>query len=436
MSVDEGAIAEPGLEVGLREPTRTSERIAGIDTARGIALLGIFFVNAQLFGQPFAKVLEPNAPASEGWLSHIVYWFTSIFCTGKFYPLFSILFGVGLAMMYQSSVRRGESFGWIYFRRLFMLGVFGILHILLLWPGDILLIYASIGLWMLWLGRLSPKVLTWIAGVVFAFGLITALGLTFLTFLGSSQISETPVVKPMPEADSLLAQYGKVLMDWNQEEMYDSRLIEIEKQVMVDGPFGTAVVIRLFHYLFSAIFVVMVMFWVILPCFCIGAALLKSGFFDGRLPQWRKRFIVLGCFVGLPLSIVSVVCMQYPEEWVGQLVATLGSQVGGPMMSLMYLSLVLNWAESGKFDWLAEKLARVGKMALTCYLLESVLMSAVMLHWGLARFGDNTWAERAVWLLGIYLVIAVFANLWMSKFSMGPLEWVWRVFTYWRIPKA
>ncbi len=55
---------------------------------------------------------------------------------------------------------------------------------------------------------------------------------------------------------------------------------------------------------------------------------------------------------------------------------------------------------------------------------------------GLGRFGDNTWAERAVWLLGIYLVIAVFANLWMSKFSMGPLEWVWRVFTYWRIPKA
>ena len=103
---------------------------------------------------------------------------------------------------------------------------------------------------------------------------------------------------------------------------------------------------------------------------------------------------------------------------------------------MMYLSLILNWAESGRYDWLAEKLARVGKKALTCYLLESVLMSAVMLHWGLARFGDNTWAERAVWLLGIYLLIAIFANLWMSKFSMGPLEWIWRAFTYWRVPKA
>ncbi len=105
MSIGKGRLPNQS-GIGASRTEATMERIAGIDTARGIALLGIFFVNAQLFGQPFAKVLEPNAPASEGWLSHIVYWFTSIFCTGKFYPLFSILFGVGLAMMYQSSVRR------------------------------------------------------------------------------------------------------------------------------------------------------------------------------------------------------------------------------------------------------------------------------------------------------------------------------------------
>jgi uncharacterized protein len=416
------------------ECAQISGRIAGIDTARGVALLGIFFVNAQLFGQPFAQILDPTAPAGEGWLSVVIYWFMQLFCTGKFYPLFSILFGVGLAMMYQSSTGRGERFGWIYFRRLMLLAVFGVLHIILLWSGDILLIYASIGLWMIWLGRLSPKVLLTIAAVVFSLGLIFSGGFVLLSEAGQSTREITS--KPMPEAATTLEVYGKILSDWNPTEMYDSRLIEIEKQVMAQGPLGTAVAIRAFNYLFSSVFLVLVLFWVILPCFCIGAALFKTGFFTGQQLQWRQRFIFGGLLAGLPLSVLSVVFMQYQGDLLSQLIATLGGHIGGPLMSLMYLSLILNWVDSGKLSWLASKIAKAGKMSLTCYLLESLLMSAVMLHWGLAKFGNNTWAERAGWLLGIYLVIVVFANIWMSRFRTGPIEWIWRAFTYWRLPSA
>ena len=129
-----------------------TRRVLGIDVARGVALLGIFLVNAQLFSQPFGAVFEIKIPSEEGWPSVAAYWFTNIFCGGKFYPLFSLLFGAGLAMMYQSAVAQGRSFGWTYARRLAWLAVIGMLHLTLLWYGDILLIYASIGVLMIWMG--------------------------------------------------------------------------------------------------------------------------------------------------------------------------------------------------------------------------------------------------------------------------------------------
>jgi uncharacterized protein len=410
----------------------TTTRVQGIDVARGVALLGIFIVNAQMFGQPFGTIFEPHAPVEEGWLSVAVYWFTKIFCEGKFYPLFSILFGAGLGMMFESARRDGRSFGWTYFRRLVILGMFGIAHIVLLWYGDILLVYSLIGMLMIALGRLSPKVLLSIAAGVYGFGILMMLAFVALSSVGGTgEIVE----KPMPAAETTLEQFFLVLNDWNTTEQYDSRLLEIERTIGKEGPFLTALTVRLFSYLFSSVFVILVMFWVILPCFCVGAALMKSGFFHDRNSVWRQRLIWSGLVVGLPLSIASVVASQNLGSWWSYLLAFGGTYVGGPLLSLMYLSAILMLVETGRLIWLTTPLAQMGRMALTCYLLESLLMSVVMAHWGLAKFGDNTWSERFVWLIGIYFIILIFANLWMSRFQMGPLEWVWRVFTYMKLPR-
>ncbi len=412
------------------------ERLQGMDVARGVALLGIFFVNAKLFGQPFGEFMKTGFPKQEGWLSQVLYLFTEVFCSGKFYPLFSLLFGAGLAIMYQSARNKGVSFGWIYVRRLMLLAIFGILHILFLWSGDILLIYASIGVWMIWLGRLSSKTLVIIALSVLGFGLLIALGFTSLTALASMKSESEVVIKAMPEADDPIQRYWLVLRDWNTSEEWDSRLSVIETEVMSQGPWWAAMLVRLFTYLYCMVFVVLVMFWVILPCFCLGAALLKSGFFHGEKKEWRKRFLLLGCFVALPLDVAGVISLQYPQLLLTKVVSMLSTELAGPMLSLAYLSLILYWVESGALGWLRDRFANVGRMALTCYLLESFFMSAIMLHWGWGRFGNNTWVERAVWLLSIYALILIFANIWMSRFKLGPIEWIWRVFTYLRIPRV
>lgn len=404
-------------------------RVLGIDVARGIALLGIFFVNAQLFGQPFGTIFQTSDPHAEGSLSVAAFWFTNIFCAGKFYPLFSLLFGAGLAMMYQSAVDQGRSFGWTYLRRIALLAFFGIAHIVLLWYGDILLIYAMIAMLMIWMGRFQAKTLLIIGAAVFLFGMMLMVPAFALLSVAESNLGEA-VEKPMPHGETALEQFFKVLPDWNDTEVFDSRIIELERKVMVEGPYTAAIAIRLFNYLFSAIFVVLVMFWVIFPSFCIGAAMMKAGFFHGLLRRLRTRLIACGLLIGIPLAIFSAWATT-DEQHPGLLMAgTVGMSVCGLMLALTYLSLILNWAESGRMHGLAQWFSKLGKMALTGYLLESLLMCAVMQHWGLAHFGDNTWGERFVLVVSFYIAILIFTNVWMSFFKQGPMEFVWRKFTY------
>lgn len=416
------------MSIEVMESDQVSKpRIAALDVARGLALLGIFFVNASLFGEPFASVLDPSRPTHESWLSQLVYAGTMIFCTGKFYPLFSLLFGAGLAIMLASAKRDGRSFVATFLRRLILLATFGLLHIVFLWVGDILLLYSIIGTAMLPLAYASPRVLLWVAGGAYSFGLLILVGLTGLMLLAGTM--PEPVVKEMPAADSRLAQYIEVLKDWNQTEQYDSRLIELETQIMSQGPFHEQVFVRLCNYLFASIFTALVMTWVVLPCFCVGAALVKLKFFDEPWPLLRHRLLWAGLLIGLPLNVFGVILAQSANEALvmGQ---SLAFQIGGPLMTLMYLVLVMNWVDSERGLAISRAIGQLGRMALTGYLLESFLMSAVMLHWGLGRFGDTTWAERAGWVLGIYAVILLFANTWLSRFRVGPLEWVWRMGTY------
>jgi uncharacterized protein len=202
---------------------------------------------------------------------------------------------------------------------------------------------------------------------------------------------------------------------------------------MTEGPFHAAIAVRLFNYLIAIQFVVVAMFWVVLPCFCLGAALLKLGFFHGRHREWRQRIILFGLFVALPLNLAAGLYCSLNPGMIENLVGALVMSFAGPLMSLMYLSLILNWVDSGRAAGLARALANVGRMALTVYLLESILMSAIMAHWGWARFGSTTWAERGVFLLAIFAIIVVFCNVWIRIFRFGPFEWLWRTLTYMRL---
>lgn len=430
------------LNIAPQGPIAESARILGIDVARGFALLGILFVNAAFFAMPFGELYSASEPVSEGWASRLVYWFVGVFCTGKFYPLFSILFGAGLAIIYDSTRRSGRSFGWIYFRRLVVLAMFGIAHIVLLWYGDILLLYAGVGTAMLLLGRASPKVLLWAAAIVFSISLITSLGFAALSTLGSTDSSAEEIefdmageviestARPMPEGNSPIEKLGKVIMDWDGSEQFDSRVTELELEIQSKGPYSNAILLRLFLYAFSLVYYLSITIWVVLPCFCIGAVLTKTGFFRNSESRWRRRLIVLGFAIGLPISVLADYAYSYSDEFLWSAIYMLGTNIAGPLLALAYLSTIIVLVERMPQNPVAMAVGQLGRMGLTGYLLESILMSALMSHWGLAWFGTTTWIQRAGIVIVVYLVILLFANLWMRSFRYGPFEWLWRSLTY------
>lgn len=406
-------------------------RLAGLDFARGLALLGITFVNVELFAEPFLTITDISQPSGLSMAGQALYWFGMIFCTSKFYPLFSLLFGVGLALMLESAVRAGRSFGWTYARRLVALATFGIAHITLLWYGDVLLLYAVVGSLMLILARRSARTLFIAAGVFFAIGMLGVVGTSLLMFLSGSELPPTP---PMPESSSALGQYLAIFRDYTPDRSgFDPRLAVAEARIFSEGPYVAALAVRWITYLFTLPFLLLIMGWQVAACFCFGAALLKSGFVRGERAGWRRWFVRAGLVVGLPSQVVAAWAAQGPDDpWRMMLSMTL-VQVGGPLVSLMYLSVFLSVAESGRAGAVVRVIGNLGRVGLTGYLGITFLMQVMMQHWGLGWFGSVDWGARWLLVLGTWSVMLVLANAWLSRFRIGPLEWVWRSLTYLRV---
>jgi uncharacterized protein len=159
--------------------------------------------------------------------------------------------------------------------------------------------------------------------------------------------------------------------------------------------------------------------------------------------RWTGRFIVAGAFVGLPMSVVSAALQADVgfdlSPGVSEAVSFALASAGGPLMSLMYLSLVIRLCErltdpTSPLAIAIDAIARLGRIGLTGYLASTLCMSVFMAHWGLGMFGQTTWTDRAVLVVLIYAGLLAFAGVWTRVFTVGPLEAVLRSATYLRWP--
>ncbi|MCS6962969.1 hypothetical protein [Thermoflexus sp.] len=143
-------------------PVQQAERIQIVDILRGFALFGILFVNMPAFSQPFQALLFPMSPAAL-WYDHAARWLIHFLGEGKFYTLFSLLFGLGFTLQMERIESRGGRFVLFYLRRLLVLLGIGIVHAFLIWAGDILILYALLGLLLLLFRKAQPRtLLVWI----------------------------------------------------------------------------------------------------------------------------------------------------------------------------------------------------------------------------------------------------------------------------------
>jgi len=384
-----------------------STRYESLDLLRGLAILGILVMNIQSFAMPWPAYANPYAYGSMEGIHGWVYWISHIGFDTKFYSLFALMFGVGIALMAERLGQRQQPMAGLHYRRMLLLALIGLLHGFLIWYGDILFMYAVCGgLAYLFLKRRTPTLVIW--------GLLFLLIPVLLSTLFYWSLGYAP--------DEVYAELAKT---WSA----DSPDIQGDMESLRGGwtsqlPQRAQVFLQVITWGFLT-----VVLWHALGLMLLGMALYRSGFFTlGWTARQYQLTAGLGLILGLTLVLWGVSAIE-ARDWSFPWTKFVGQQfneLGAPLMALAYASLLMLACRHAHIIRRLPALAAVGQTALSNYLFQSVACTLIFYGHGLGLFGD---LERAQQLLVVLLVWAIQlpASLWwVRRFHYGPVEWLWR----------
>jgi|688.fasta_scaffold233414_2 uncharacterized protein len=413
-------------------PVAPSERLRGVDIARGIALLGILFVNARFFFGPFGFVMEPSAAidgSAREAADTAAWFFVETFCTYKFISLFSMLFGFGLAMQAARARAAGESPWPLGLRRLALLAAIGVAHWSLVWYGDILLIYALLGVFVLLATDCSLRTLRWVvAGVACVSAFLALVG---GSLIGVGMALEAAQPAPAEIAASDLTARGITAIMEATGDPYSPVWIEAERAAFREGPFLDALVFRTVIYGYGFIAALFSYGWHALFMMLCGVYAFKAGLFSAEGSALRRRIVLPALAIGLALTLLGTLPnLLFGFEHVAARVAqTTLVALGAMALPFAYAAIIVEWGPRLP-AFLATPLERTGRMSFTVYLSESLVCTALASWWGLAWFGTIDDAQAVLIAFSVWLALVLFATAWLSVFRIGPFEWLWRTATY------
>ncbi len=371
------------------------ERNVTLDFVRGVAILGILLLNISAFGLPKAAYLNPawsgSASLSDAWTWALL----DLLAQVKFLTLFALLFGAGLQLL----LPRGKR--WIQ-SRLTLLALLGFIHGLFFWDGDILLAYALVGLVSWRMVREAHHVKS-----LFNTGVVLYLtGIAVLVLLG--MISGTAANRSWaPDAANLqYEQYWKLHGGMeavsNRADMLSDNLLALGAQ------YG----------------------WQLAGMMLMGAALMRSGWLKGQfsLRHYRRTgalLVAAGMAVNLP-AIFAQWYLAWDYRWCAFLLQA-PRELSAPLQAIGYAALAWGyWPQLCRFR-LVGAIACVGRMALTNYLLQTLICTPLFYHLGLFMCFDRL--QLLAFVPPIWAVNLLVSSLWLCRFRQGPVEWLWRQLT-------
>ncbi|MSR41944.1 MAG: DUF418 domain-containing protein [Phycisphaerales bacterium] len=420
-------------------PLARADRIEGIDFARGIALLGILLVNARFFFWPFASAIAPecSVPGLVTDTSDAVVWtIIEALCTYKFVSLFSILFGFGIAAQASSALRAGVSRWGFGARRFAVLMGFGVLHATLVWYGDILFIYAVFGFLVLAIAACKPKtILVWYF-VFAALMMLVAIGSaaavyffgTYPELLGDAAVPLAPV-----EATSGARGFD-AMREWfarGQFNFDDPQWMQAEIAALQQGPWLDAALFRVAYWGIGLSAAFFGYGWQAFTMMLFGVYAFRSGLFEVAASARRTRLGWICLCVGVPIALLSLLPFWYWDlrDPCAKACHVLGLTASALILPIAYATLLVEYARRLP-PLIRVPIESAGRMALSVYLCESILATAIASWWGLAMFAKLGDAELAVVSLGVWLALVLLAWLWLQRFKIGPAEWLWRRLSY------
>lgn len=400
---------ERTLPADAGAPVPRDERVPVLDVLRGFALLGIVVVNLAAFKAPLAyRSPDPGA------LDEAARWLVSTLAAGKFYLLFSFLFGYGLSVQTRRwAGSAGTALRPRFLRRLLGLFLLGLAHALLLFVGDILMIYAVLGLVLLALRAAAPRALLGTAAAL--------VGAHASLFLLAGAATGALAGDAGDAGDTDL--YALSEPERRQAEAvmraYRGSVTDVVGQRVADLPEALAT------GLLVQVPSVLAMFLVGLAA---GRLRLLERLGEPASAPLLRRVQLLGLLVGLPGSVVFAALDASGTAW-----AVLGLGVlllTAPLLTGLYVATIVRVWTSPAGARLLAPLAPVGRMALTNYLLESLLAALVFTGYGLGWFGRVGPATGLLVAAAIWLVLLPWSRWWLARFDLGPAEWLLRSFTY------
>jgi uncharacterized protein len=413
-------------------PTQTTERISIIDIIRGLALLGILIVNMYSFSHPLEEswfAFDPKMSV----VDQITTWCILLLAEGKFYPIFSILFGWGLTLQMQRLTTKGQSFIAFYCRRLILLLLMGLLHAYFIWVGDILSLYAVLGFVLIFYRHAQPKTLLIWVGIWLAISLFIYLWLIFSFRNDSIQVAE-PTIEEQQLLDVAKPVNSALTVEFKEKDN-EPILLEPIYQFYAQGSFAEITAQRAHEIYSMVIWADMIGAPEILAFFLLGVYFGRRQLFQQLNNNLTLIYQLLGW--GLGLGIVSnfiyatwSITLEQYEPFPLAVIVLIAQSIGSLTLSLGYIAgiMLLNRQPYGQFflRWLSP----VGQMALTNYLTQSLICTLIFYGYGLGLFGQISITAGVVLAGLIYSVQIIWSTWWLQRFYFGPMEWLWRSGVY------
>lgn len=377
------------------QPISLRERVDAIDLMRGFSLFGILLINMLAFHTPLSYI-DPYKWFS-GNMDQTIFTGLDIFVQASFYPLFAMLFGYGLMMQFLRAQGQGQPFLPVAIKRLVILLGFGIIHAFFIWYGDILITYALMGL--LLIGMLSLPA-NWLLGLGILIYTLPHLMFTAIMFI--SVMADPNIYIGYQEAEQSIAAYGS------------GSFAEIFSRRLTDWYYG--------NNPFSFIIYVVT----ILPLMMVGAAAAKWQMIE-QVANKKKTWLILtfsSLAIGLLLkSTPYLFDTNYAFQYVQEM-------FGGPLVAVGYAGIIALLSLNLTFMKVLSPLVKAGRMSMTIYITQSIIATSIFYSFGLGLYGQVDLLTGTLIAVGIFIVQLIFAELWFSKFNRGPIEMIWRRWTY------
>lgn len=389
--------------------TPLTNRITSLDVLRGFALLGILLMNIQSFSMPGAAYLNPYAYGDIQGANYWVWLSSHVLADQKFISLFSMLFGVGILVFTQRLENKGTSAAKLHYRRTAWLLVFGLIHGYLFWYGDILYSYAMCGFIIYLFRNLSPRTL-------YILGLISIAISSLINLATGLSISHLPT-----EAIAGINESWKPTNELMQQQIksYTTSWVSAIQHRFEETIFMQS-------YVFLTTFI-----WRAGGLMLIGMALYKQGFFTLKHSN-RYYFICasISGLIGIGLTLYGIE-QNLQHQYSLQFSMFIGSQFnywGSVFLAFGYANIVMLMVKNHQLVTIQKRLAAVGKMAFTNYILQTVICTTLFYSFG--YLGQFSRVEQFVLVMVIWLIQLIISPLWLAHFKFGPLEWLWRSLTY------